>query len=172
MNVPTLMINPDPNFTRSNIFQGSAIVKNPEEINNALSQLFNDNNDTFYFQPEILENRNAIIKNSIGFDDGFNHLRVIKAIKPFLGNTNKSNHYSLNFGFLKKYLLLHAGKLFYNKYIFQKNAKLKKTIWIFENYKLEKIKAGRQKAYNDLDKFYLKNKISSNSELDLFMQKL
>lgn len=172
LNVPTLMINPDPNFTRSNIFQGSAIVKNPTQISNALNQFFNDNNDSLYFQPKILEHRNAIIKNSIGFDDGFNHLRVIKAIKPFLGNIKKSDHYSLKFSFLIKYLLLHIGKVFYIKSIFQKNAKLKKTIWIFENYKLEKIKAGRHKAYNDLDKFYLKNKLTSNSELDIFIQKL
>lgn len=172
MNIPTLMINPDINFKRVDIYHGSLIVKNTTEIETAFDQFFNQNNNSYFFHPDVLEKRNNIIKNSIGYDDGFNHLRVIKAFKPYLNNLNSPKKIQLNWKFLRLYLLLHIGKLFYFKVIFEKLPKFKKTIWIFENYKLKKIRHSREKVYKDLDQFYLQNKISTISEIEQFIEKL
>ena len=172
MNVPTLMINPDPNFTRVDFYHGSAAVKNANEIEAVFNQYFNDNNADFFFKSEILAKRNDIIKNSIGFDDGFNHLRIIKSFKPYLKTAKKPINIKINWRFFRLYLLLHLGKNFYKKSIYEKLPKFKKTIWVFENYKLEKIRSGKEKIFKDLDDFYKKSQITTISEIERFIGKL
>jgi surface carbohydrate biosynthesis protein len=172
MNVPTLMINPDPNFTRVDFHLGSAAVKNANEIESIFNQYFNDNNADFFFKSEILAKRNDIIKNSIGFDDGFNHLRIIKSFKPYLKTAKKPDKIKINWRFFRLYLLLHLGKNFYKKSIYEKLPKFKKTIWVFENQKLEKIRSSKEKNFKDLDDFYTKNQITTISEIERFIEKL
>lgn len=63
------------------------------------------------------------------------------------------------------FLLMHVGALFYNKSLFERLPKFKKTIWIFENKKLQQVKKQKPAVYRDLDRFYaehnLTEKISS-----------
>jgi hypothetical protein len=172
MNVPTLMINPDPNFTRVDFYHGSASVKSKTEIENVFNQFFIENDNSYFFQHEVLKKRNDIIENSIGFEDGLNHLRIIKAFQPFLDKSKKPEYVKPNWRFMRLYLLLHLGKYFYNKSIYEKLPKFKKTIWIFENYKLEKLKIGKTKVYQDLDKFYNSIQLHSKSDVKSFTSKL
>lgn len=172
MNVPTLMINPDSNFTRTDLYFGSSLVKNVQDILKVFDLFFNQNDSTFFNQKDVTEKRKNIIKNSIGFDDGFNHLRVIKFIKPFLSRVKSPLKVELNWRFLKFYLLLHFGKYFYSKRIFENLPKLKKTIWIFENYNLKSIKSKKTKVFQDLDEFYRVNNLNSYSEINKFIENL
>ena len=64
------------------------------------------------------------------------------------------------------------GKNFYKKSIYEKLPKFKKTIWVFENYKLEKIRSGKEKIFKDLDDFYKKSQITTISEIERFIGKL
>ena len=158
---PTLIINSDSDFKRVDIYKGSASVKNPTEMLYAFSQLLEENNLAYFEQESILKRRKAIIENSIGFSDGLNHMRIVKSFKPYLNSIQKNdNKIKLNFKFLRIYILLHIGKLFYIPWLFKKMPKFKKTVWVFENYKLEKIKEGRKNLYPHLDAFYIKTNLN------------
>ena len=156
---PTLMLNPDVDFRRANTYLGSKIAKSKEEFHEAIDELRNKN--LAYFSPQdVLERRQTIISESIGFEDGLNHIRCMEAFIPLLRAysppTKKAQTSST---FLKRYILLHFGKIFYNKAIFSVLPKFKKTVWLFENRKLSKIKADKDRLKPYLDKYYEKEEV-------------
>jgi len=171
MDVPTLMINPVTDFNRLDFYTGSASVTNSAEILSVFSDFFEKNQIETLTAPEIIAKRNEIISQSIGFADGFNHLRVNKAFKPFL-QKRAAQKIGINWKFLRLFLLLHLGKYFYNKQLFERLPKFKKTIWVFENYKLEKIKLLKTKTYSDLENFYHEKGLLSKQAVDALIDKL
>lgn len=172
---PTLMINPVTDFVRAEIYKGALIVKTKAEMAQAFSELFERNNIAYFNTDNITQNRDEIIRSSIGFADGLNHLRCAYYFNPFLDENRKTpTKPSLNMRFLRLYWLLHIGKYFYIRKLYEKLPKFKKTIWVFENYKLDKINQLKSEIYVELHKFYqnkrLEERISSNDfwkELDL-----
>jgi surface carbohydrate biosynthesis protein len=168
---PTLIINSDCDFKRAEIYKGSAIVQNPNELIDALSKLFIENDLAYFNNDNFLNIRKEIIEDSIGFSDGLNHLRIGKSFKCFINKQHKSNtKITLNFKFLRLYLLLHIGKIFYFPWLFKRLPKFKKTVWVFENYSLAKIKESKKNIYPYLDTFYkeynLNEKIENNEIWD------
>jgi len=102
-----------------------------------------------------------------------NHLRCMQVFKPFLRVDSIKKTPDINWKFLRLYWLLHLGKHFYIPSIFKKLPKLKKTVWVFENYRLDKINKQKKEVYEDLDLFYSKHNLASKikngsiwSELD------
>jgi hypothetical protein len=167
LNVPTMLINEIDDFKRVSLHQGSFKVNTIEKAIQAFEKLFSENDKSFFNPSNIVEKRNKIFADSIGYSDGLNHLRAINFFSPYLeNNSSKNKKIKTNYKFLRLYLLLHIGKFFYSKRIFSKLPKFKKTIWVFENYKLTKIKNQKKSVYEDLAIFYkkmdLKNKIESN----------
>lgn len=160
MDIPTVMINPDINFKRAEIYKGSKIVKTPDEFVDACNEAVNKRN-LEYFEPiDVIQEREKIIELSIGYSDGLNHLRCAKIFKPYLTERNNQK-IKTNFKFLKLYWLLHLGKHFYIPSLFKRLPKLKKTVWVFENRKLNRLKKVRPEVYKELDKFYIDKNIST-----------
>lgn len=161
LNIPTLMINGDSDFVRVDLHTGSLHAKNTEEVLSAFEELYGKNNLAYFNENEVVKNRNSIFSNSIGFADGLNHLRSIKEFRTYLKSESSQLKPSINFKFFRLYILLHFGKYFYIPSIFKKLPKLKKTVWVFENYSLKKIKNQKKDVYRDLDSFYLKHNLDS-----------
>ncbi len=162
INIPTLMINNDLHFQRVDLYHGALITSTKEELIIAINELYENSNISYFSPPEISNNRSKIIQNSIGYADGFNHLRCMKYFKPIIDSNNPTPVKSkFNLRFYRLYLLMHIGKYFYIKSIFEKLPKFKKTVWIFENYKLEKVNAQKKSVYKNLDLFYERNDISN-----------
>jgi surface carbohydrate biosynthesis protein len=172
MNIPTLMINPDRHFTRVDLYKGSAFVKNPKEILNVFQDFFTHNDKSFCCKNEELAERASIIQNSIGFDDGFNHLRFVKPLIPFIKETKSPVKIRTNQRFLRFYFLLHIGKHFYSKKLFERLPKLKKTIWIFENYKLQKVNRDKKIHFQNLNEFYSTSILLNGISIQDFIKKL
>lgn len=150
--VPTLMINPDPHFTRVNLYKGSPMVQDKDELVEFVSNFFSDR---AYSEPEsIVSIRQSILSESIGYGDGLNHLRALFFYDEVLKSPKPKSKYPLNLRYLRLYFLLHFGKLFYNKSLFSKNSKFKKTIWVFESYKLKNANTKKNKVFKELDSFY------------------
>lgn len=151
---PTMMTTPDGNFKRATLHKGSINAKSPEEAMLGLEAL--KRNEIEYFNsPEVVAKRSEIISSSIGFADGFNHLRVVKSFMPLLENHKKAKQKpKLNWRYMRLYFLLHWGKPFFVKSIFQRLPKFKKVVWIFENHKLEGVKKNKPVVTKHLDKFY------------------
>jgi hypothetical protein len=153
---PTVLINPDVNFTRSELYKGSAIVNDAAAFLNVLSQF--DAGDLSYFnQAELLDVRNAILSNSIGYTDGLNHLRAIKCSLEVISKRD-SNLVKprFNWTFFKRSILLNSGRFFFIESIFKRLPKFKKTVWLFKNRSLFEINELKPSIYKDLDQFYLK----------------
>lgn len=159
MNIPTLMINGDPHFDRVDLHTGSLNAANPDEVLSAFEELYCKNNIAYFNDNEVVKNRNSIFINSIGFADGLNHLRCINHFREFLTTKESTKKPSLNFKFLRLFILLNVGKYFYIPSLFRNLPKLKKTVWVFENYTLQKIKTQLKDVYKDLDSFYSKHNL-------------
>jgi len=153
---PTVLINPDVNFTRSELYKGSAIVTNATEFLEVLNQF--DAGDLSYFnQVQLRAERNAILSNSIGNTDGLNHLRAIKCSLDVIRQRNSNlvkPHF--NWTFFKRSVLLNIGRYFFIESIFKRLPKFKKTVWLFKNRSLFEINELKPSIYKDLDQFYLK----------------
>jgi hypothetical protein len=161
MKIPTLIINGDSNFNRVNLHTGSLIAKNANELLNALNQLYSKNNINYFNSIDLVTKRNEIFSNSIGHTDGLNHLRCMKEFRKYLNKKKKEYKPSINYKFLRLFILLHFGKYFYNPNLFKRLPKFKKTIWVFENFTLDKINKQKKNVYADLDFFYSKNNLNS-----------
>jgi surface carbohydrate biosynthesis protein len=173
MNVPTLVLNDDVHFTRSQIYEGSLIVSHTEQLYEALDAIYIHKDLTLFSPAEIAQKRKKIIQNSIGFSDGLNHLRAAYYFQPFLdASQNNKIKPPINLKFLKLYCFLQLGKLFYTRSLFEKIPKLKKNIWAMENYRLSKVKELKTSTYNQLDTFYKKNNLTQKLSTLEFWEKL
>jgi surface carbohydrate biosynthesis protein len=163
---PTVLINPDVHFTRSELYKGSAIVYDAEAFLNVLSQF--DAGDLSYFnQAELLAVRNAILSNSIGFTDGLNHLRAINcSLDVFSKPDSNLVKPSFNWTFFKRSILLNIGRFFFIESIFKRLPKFKKTVWLFKNRSLLEINQLKPAIYKDLDQFYVKQDLPTKIQSD------
>lgn len=158
---PTLLINPDIYFTRAELYKGSAIVQNQTELLEVLQQ-FDQGEDHFFKQEQLLAERQHILSNAIGYTDGLNHLRAIRCVRHRLEEqTNPKLRIPVNYTFLKRALLLHLGKFFFVENLFRQLPKLKKTVWIFRNHELKEVQALKKALYPDLDAFYSKQNLNN-----------
>jgi hypothetical protein len=82
---PTLLINPSgPDFIRSQIHDGSGVVRTVEELSEAIAEwLCTTRVERF----EIREpRRRQLIRDTIQWDDGLNHVRVANMVAKMLRN--------------------------------------------------------------------------------------
>ena len=170
--IPTLLINPDLAYKYESIFDGCLIVDTYEDLQNAIDEFYTTGGIAAFEQKQIKESQKRLFREIIGWDDGLNHVRtgyylkkVIDGIQP--GTPKKVK---LNFSHFLKYFLLHAGKYFYHKGLFLKLPKFRKTIWIFERFRLEGLEKLKNTYFGYLNSFYekqdLKNKIENKAFWD------
>jgi|TARA_B110000285_G_C15142505_1_gene631925 surface carbohydrate biosynthesis protein len=161
LGIPTLMINDDSNFTRSKIHEGSIVARNEAETSTAIKELFDKKNKNYFFPEDVVQRRNEIFDDSIGFTDGLNHLRCAKAFSPFIASAEtKATQATFQPKFFRLYYLLHIGKYFYIPWLFKRLPKFKKTVWVFENYSLKRVKEIQGEINQNLDHFYASNDLN------------
>ncbi len=171
---PTVLLNPDTDFKRDKLYKGSVIAHNYEEFQNYIDEYYSTGKILDFLTQEKNKNRQEIIVDTIGYSDGMNHIRAgyylnktLNKIKP---NPNKK--IKLNLSYLIWYYLVHIGKYFYKKEIFEKLPKFKKTIWIFDNLALKEIPEFKKKYFDYLDSFHEKNNIPEKIKSDKFWEEL
>jgi hypothetical protein len=164
MGKQTVFINPDPNFNRTNIYKGNPILKTPEEFVRAITEFYDSGEVPGFYSEEHKNNREQIYKETIGFADGMNHIRAgyylkktLESVRPGEGKT-KGIAFSLKYGFM--YSLLMTGKYFYIKDFFLRLPKFKKTVWMFEKWRLKNVRTLQHHYKKFLDRFYIEKKIS------------
>lgn len=157
---PTLLINPDENFARVDLHKGSVKVRNSIELIEIIQNCIDGDYSALY-NKEVLAKRDQLIANSIGFSDGLNHLRSIKAFENNKTVPLKTEQLEKKSSFILKYRLLQIGRVFYIPWLFKRLPKFKKTVWIFENESLDQVKKMKIKYYPSLDSFYHKQGIAA-----------
>lgn len=84
----TVFVNPlGTDFLRQDMYKGSIVVENADQLNRVLRNIFSYENIPEYSEKEI--HRKRIIKDNIYSDDGFNYLRNSKTISEFLISSSK-----------------------------------------------------------------------------------
>ena len=149
----TIYINPDPNFNRDPLYKGSPLIQTSEDFQKLIDEYFSTNRIECFYDSEKDAARQDLIKNVIGFGDGMNHIRAGYYFKKTIEkaqNSNLNSQYLFHFWHWLVYVLLRIAGPFYNRAIYSRLYKLKKHLWVFENYKMEKL----YKLYKTYMPFY------------------
>jgi surface carbohydrate biosynthesis protein len=158
MGKQTMLINPDPDFNRDELYKGSVLVKDYVELETKLNEYYSTGRVADFYSKDKEEARLKIIKDTIGFGDGFNHIRAAYYLEKLLGTITKESLETRKYRFSMKYfvmsMLMYGGSAFYNKKLFSKLYKFKKTIWIFDRFRLPKIQELYDRISPSIDKFY------------------
>lgn len=175
----TLLIRPDIDFSHTIIDKGlyysQPVIKNYGSAQKYIDEFFNTGCIEEFISNDMNEHRNKTIRDSIGFGDGFNHIRaayyLVKTLK-LVDNTKDQIKYKLRLKFFVRYILILLGIFFYNRSIYQKLYKAKKFIWVFEQYNLKNVEVLYARHSKYLDEFYQKNKIKYLLESNKLFEKI
>lgn len=160
---PTIFINPEVDFERDKNYLGTVIVQSSEEFQNKIDEFYKTGKIAEMSTSEKINARNEIVKNVIGFDDGMNHIRAgyyLSKTVENIENDNMTSNVKFNLLFFMRYFLMLIGQCFYIKSLFIKLPKFKKTLWIFDRFKLKNIEPQKEKYYQYLEDFHTSNKIN------------
>jgi len=162
-NTPTIFINPEIDFIRDSVYKGTVIVDSYKEFQNVINEFYKTGTVYEMHLPEKINARQKIIEEVVGYADGFNHLRAGYYLNKTINKIQNKGKTKVkfNFTYFVRYILISIGSIFYNKQIFVKLPKFKKTIWIFERQKLKNIKPLKEKYFKYLDSFYEKHKLNN-----------
>lgn len=159
LGIETILINPDVNFTRNNIYKGSLIVADYSRLQTYIDEFYQKGKVQDFYNRTLANNRSDIIANAIGFGDGRNHLRVCNYFLKSLKKRNEKQRIPINLRHLRLYFLMHIGKFFYLESLFKHLPGFRKSIYVFKNMKLKGFFARKNEYYKDLDRFYVENGI-------------
>jgi surface carbohydrate biosynthesis protein len=157
----TLLINPDLNFTRDNACKGSVIAQTYEATQSCIDEFYREGKISSFYTDEKREARTQIIKETIGFDDGLNHVRAAHFLAESMKHiSDKKKKRVFRMKYFMRSFNLHAGSLFYNRWLFLRLPKFKKTVWAFDRWRLKNILVLKERYYPFLDEFYKKNHLT------------
>ncbi len=160
MNKQTIFINPDPDFNRDLLYKGSPLVKSYQEFQTMIDEFYSSGKVVSFFNSEKETQRKELIKSIIGFGDGFNHIRASKYFAQNVYKSKVQNPKSkFHFWHWLVFVLIRVAAPFYSRKIFSKLYKLKKHLWVFENYKMEKLHKLYAKYVPSFEEFYSKQGI-------------
>jgi len=158
---PTILLNQTTDFSRSPHYKGAIIAKSGDEMISLVQEFYEQGNLDNHISAEILKYRTETIKSSIGYADGLNHLRSLYYFVQSVPSHHVSRKFKTNFRHLRLFLLMHLGRFFYNKWMFQHLPKFSKTIYVFENRDMPGFEKRKQQVYDELNKFHRKIGITS-----------
>jgi hypothetical protein len=158
--IPTILINPEPDFNRDKLYMGSVLVKDYNQLQILIDEFYSKGKVESFYAEELKNCREWLIQDTIGYSDGFNHIRTGYYLQKTIEKIDPTKHrYKFKIKFFIRYLLIYFGKFFFKKEVFIKLPKFKKAIWILERYKLEKIKFYINNYWPYLDRYHEKNQI-------------
>jgi surface carbohydrate biosynthesis protein len=161
LNKETVLINPDPDFYRDQVHQGSLIAHSYGQVQAYLDEFYRNGRMQDFNNPEKVLSRQTIFEETIGFADGLNHLRAAYYLNESL---IKARHREKKLKFRLKYFIesfkLHVGRLLYIRPLFLILPGFKKAVWAMDRCKLENIDELKAKYYPWLDVFYRHTELS------------
>ncbi|MBI3125049.1 MAG: hypothetical protein HYZ10_11660 [Ignavibacteriales bacterium] len=168
MNKQTIFINPDSDFNRDLLYKGSPLAKSYQELQTMIDGFYSSGKIVSFYNSEKETQRKELIKNIIGFGDGFNHIRAADYFSKTVSNSQSAKQMADKFSIPNSqfrlwhwlvYVLIRTAAPFYSRKIFSKLYKLKKHLWVFENYKMDKLHKLYAKYIPSFEAFYSKHGI-------------
>jgi len=168
LNKPSILLYPDPTFSPNIRNKGLDVAQltasNAEELHVLLQEWMRSGELAEFNTAEKQRKRQEIIQNTVGFDDGMNHVRaglelgkVLKTIQPGI-----KRHLPVVPWFVLLWILIRLGRFFYHPGVYGLFQKTKKFKWVFEQYDLKNVHTLRKRYYSHLDAFHESNGIPDN----------
>jgi len=172
MNKQTIFINPEVEFNRDPLYKGSVIVQDYNSFQKLIDEFYSTGRIESFYSAEKDSKRKELIKDIIGFGDGMNHIRASyyfqQTIEKAKSKIQNSKFKIIVWHWLVYFLIRIAGPL-YNRAVYSKLWKFKKHLWVFENYKMEKLYRIYNRYVPFFDKFYKEKNIENKyRDLTLF----
>ncbi|HOJ38054.1 MAG TPA: hypothetical protein PLI27_02975 [Ignavibacteriales bacterium] len=153
LNKKSILVTPKfGDFERSEISNGSPIVKTYSELQSLVNEFYSTNNIEVF--EKLADTRNYIIKKIIEHDDGKNHIRAAKYIQEFIDKSIKKN---IDYIFVIKHILLALYREFiisFKLYKLPFFSKFKQNLWLRNMYDKNERLAIKHLYEISLDKFY------------------
>jgi len=176
MSKQTIFINPEVEFNRDPLYKGSTIVQDYNLFQKLIDEFYSIGRIENFYSVDKDSMRNKLIKDIIGYGDGMNHLRAVnyfhKTINKYFNSNNRqpitdnqsqtTNHrsrYTFHFWHWLVYILIRIAGPLYNRAVYSKLWKFRKHLWVFENYKMEKLHMLYKKYVPFFDEFYREKQI-------------
>ena len=163
MNKQTIFINPEKDFNRDPLYKGSALVQSYEEFQKLIDEFYSTETVESFFHPKKKSIRENLTADIIGFGDGMNHIRASYYFQKTINKlqiTNNQPLYKFHLWHWLVYVLLRIAGPLYNRAIYSRLWKFKKHLWVFENYKMEKLHQHYTKHKPFFDEFYARKSIT------------
>jgi hypothetical protein len=160
MGTETIMINPS-SQQKTKIQNASIRIENIGRLQDVINEYYNNDMIECFYSTDKMKLRDETIASSIGIGDGNNHIRAgLLLADSIISSSCLRKKRKFRFVFLLRYILIRIGNVFYNKALFSFLPKFRKTIWIFENNRLENIARLKEGNYKYLDAYHnnLRNK--------------
>jgi hypothetical protein len=172
--VPTLLLNPDPDFNRDQLYKGSLILHSGQELISCIEQFYHKGSISSFMNQDKILFRQKLIRDTIGWGDGFNHIRTAYYFQKTLEKASQTGDIRPRFSFKYAwmYVLMELGKYFYIKNVFIRLPKFKKTIWIFEKFRLRNIPVLQARYKHFMEDFYNKHKVAERYKLGTLFEEL
>jgi hypothetical protein len=157
----TFLINKkEDDFPRDDLHKGSPKVESYTELKKIIAEYYLMGKIESFHEKEIQNQRNQLIKDTIGFADGFNHLRTLYFLSKTLEDIRKPNRNpKFNLRHLRLYFLMHIGKYFYYRPIFEKLPFFRKTVYVFETMNMAGFNERKLEYFKYLNNFHKSKEI-------------
>ncbi|NJD21302.1 MAG: hypothetical protein FIA82_01345 [Melioribacter sp.] len=167
MGKQTIFINPEIEFNRDPLYKGSAVVQDYNSFQKLIDEFYSTGRIKSFYGIEKDSMRKELIRDIIGFGDGMNHIRASYYFQQTINNSQSGlpadrfaiRNYQLHFRHWLVYVLIRIAGPFYNRAVYSKLWKFKKHLWVFENYKMEKLHKLYKRYIPFFDRFYKENNI-------------
>ena len=162
MDKQTIFINPETEFNRDPLYKGSAIVQDYNSFQKLIDEFYSSGKIESFYSVEKDSMRKELIRDIIGFGDGMNHIRASYYLQQTIGKAKlkiQNSKFKIIVWHWLVYSLIRIAGPFYNRAVYSKLWKFKKHLWVFENYKMEKLHNLYEKYIPFYDEFYQENDI-------------
>lgn len=159
MGTQTLFIVPDPDFPRTNLHAGFAEARTFEEVRAMTEQFFTTGSLPEYNSPEKIKRREEIIKDSFGYDDGYNHIRAAHYLRKTLNAPSSYSKKGFSLYYMLVYWVLKFLTPFYRAQVFSKLPWINRKLWVFDRYHLKNLPQLHRRYARCLERFYTQERI-------------
>lgn len=160
MGQQSLFIVPDANFPRVNLHEGFPQAQTFKEVDAMSEAYFAEGSLPGYNSEQRIERRKQIVVETIGFDDGYNHIRAAYYLQKTLETVPPParGRFSLYYFFV--YWTLKALTPIYSPRVFSKIPWFNQKLWVFNKYQLTNIPKLKSRYQAYLDNFYQRENIA------------
>jgi hypothetical protein len=142
------------------VYQGFPQADSFEAVEAMTQTFYTEGSLPDYDSRELCTHRTTMIHSTIGFSDGYNHIRAAYYLEQTLKEPLQKKREKPSMYYKAVYWALRILAPLYNKRIFSSIPWLARKLWVFERYSLNELPKLQTRYQTYLDNFYANEKIA------------